>query len=175
VDDLSGMGKSERSKAIERWTSQGGILLLGEQLLHRLTAEADSKAKGERSKKGDKKVEDDLFKTDILVLDEAHTMLKNSGNKVFQALAGVETRRRILLTGTPLTNNVTEYFRMVHFACPGAIHGITTESEFEKQYRYVSPGFVGGASLLISHTSHRMLGNAASRSSLVFRATQELP
>jgi DNA repair and recombination RAD54-like protein len=123
VDNLSGLVKSERKKAIKRWVNRGGILLLGEQLFQRLTREPDSEVK------------DELLKTDILVLDEAHTMLKNSANKVFQALAGVETKRRILLTGTPLTNNVTEYFRMVQFACPGAIEGINTESEFEKVYR----------------------------------------
>lgn len=32
---------------------------------------------------------------DVLVLDEAHTMLKNSKNKVFKALSAIETPRKI--------------------------------------------------------------------------------
>lgn len=71
---------------------------------------------------------------DILVVDEAHTMLKNSEKKVFANLKDIRTKRRILLTGTPLQNNVTEYFQMVEFVRPGAV-GVKSVAEFETEYR----------------------------------------
>lgn len=48
-----------------------------------------------------------LLQPDILVLDESHTMLKNSNTKLYTRLHEIKTRRRLLLTGTPLQNNVS--------------------------------------------------------------------
>jgi transcriptional regulator ATRX len=125
VENLAGKEEYVRVKAVDRWRSRGGILLLGEQLFLSM--------QGRGTKGADKR----LLETDVLVLDEAHTMLKNSNNKVYKVLSAVKTMRRILLTGTPLQNNVTEYFRMIQFAKPGAIYGITNEAEFEREFRCV--------------------------------------
>lgn len=46
---------------------------------------------------------------DLLVCDEAHT-IKNTKALVTQALMQVRTKRRIALTGSPLQNNLTEYY-----------------------------------------------------------------
>jgi SNF2 family DNA or RNA helicase len=51
---------------------------------------------------------------DLVVADEAHK-LKNSNSKLYKALNRVATRRRIALTGSPLQNNLIEYFAMVNF------------------------------------------------------------
>ena len=55
---------------------------------------------------------------DILVCDEGH-VLKNDRTKLFKALFEIETKRRILLTGTPLQNNLKEYYILVNFLRPG--------------------------------------------------------
>lgn len=46
---------------------------------------------------------------DILVCDEAH-MIKNRKADITQALRQVRTHRRIALTGSPLQNNLLEYY-----------------------------------------------------------------
>jgi len=46
---------------------------------------------------------------DILVCDEAH-MIKNTKADVTQALKQVKSQRRIALTGSPLQNNLMEYY-----------------------------------------------------------------
>ena len=46
---------------------------------------------------------------DILVCDEAH-MIKNTRADVTQALKQVKCQRRIALTGSPLQNNLMEYY-----------------------------------------------------------------
>lgn len=46
---------------------------------------------------------------DLLVCDEAHR-LKNSDNQTSRALASLPVKRRILLTGTPMQNNLGEHY-----------------------------------------------------------------
>ena len=59
---------------------------------------------------------------DLFVMDEAHR-IKNDGATLSKALARVATRKRVLLTGTPLQNNLVEYYHMVDFVSPGMLMG----------------------------------------------------
>ena len=67
---------------------------------------------------------------DLLICDEAHR-LKNAETATNQALAQLDCRRRILLTGTPLQNDLDEFYAMVDFTNP-MIFG--TNEQFRKQY-----------------------------------------
>lgn len=65
---------------------------------------------------------------DLLVCDEAHR-LKNNENQTSKALASLPVRRRVLLTGTPMQNDLEEFFAMVDFTNPGVLG---TQEEFRK-------------------------------------------
>jgi transcriptional regulator ATRX len=58
-------------------------------------------------------------------------MVKNAETGIFKALSNVETHRRIGLTGSPIQNNLLEYYRMVSWIRPGLLG---TEAEFEANY-----------------------------------------
>lgn len=58
---------------------------------------------------------------DIVVADEGHRLKSVSGNKTIAALQGLSAGRKILLTGTPLQNNLSELFAMVDFVRPGSL------------------------------------------------------
>jgi DNA repair and recombination protein RAD54B len=53
-------------------------------------------------------------KIDLLICDEGHR-LKNTKIKLFTALNSFKTQKRILMTGTPLQNNLEELFACVTF------------------------------------------------------------
>eukprot|EP00761_Pharyngomonas_kirbyi_P009637 gb/GECH01009654.1/.p1 GENE.gb/GECH01009654.1/~~gb/GECH01009654.1/.p1 ORF type:complete len:914 (+),score=151.79 gb/GECH01009654.1/:1-2742(+) len=57
---------------------------------------------------------------DLMICDEGHR-LKNTGIKTVQILRTVDTRRRIIVSGTPLQNNVDEFFSIVDFINPGLL------------------------------------------------------
>ena len=48
-------------------------------------------------------------KCDLLVCDEGHK-LKNKSIKIYSALKGIKTPRKVILSGTPLQNNLDEFF-----------------------------------------------------------------
>lgn len=51
------------------------------------------------------------------VIDEAHR-LKNQKCKLMEGLNNLEMEHRVLLTGTPLQNNVEELFSLLNFLEP---------------------------------------------------------
>lgn len=61
-----------------------------------------------------------------LVVDEGHR-LKNKNSRLFGALKRLRSRHRVLLTGTPLQNNLTELFMLLHFLHSAKFGGLEEE------------------------------------------------
>lgn len=74
-----------------------------------------------------------------MVLDEAHN-IKNFRSQRWQTLLTFKTRARLLLTGTPLQNNLTELWSLLFFLMPsetaeGGIGGFADLKEFSEWFR----------------------------------------
>ncbi|KAG9392604.1 Helicase SRCAP [Carpediemonas membranifera] len=52
-----------------------------------------------------------------LILDEAHR-IRNAQSRTWSTLLGFKTKRRLLLTGTPLQNDIRELWALLHFLMP---------------------------------------------------------
>lgn len=52
-----------------------------------------------------------------LVIDEAHR-IKNEKSKLSEIIREFETKNRLLLTGTPLQNNLHELWALLNFLLP---------------------------------------------------------
>ncbi|XP_010534308.1 PREDICTED: protein CHROMATIN REMODELING 25 isoform X2 [Tarenaya hassleriana] len=74
---------------------------------------------------------------DLLICDEAHR-LKNDQTLTNRALAALPCKRRILLSGTPMQNDLEEFFAMVNFTNPGILGDAT---HFRRYYE--SPIIMG--------------------------------
>lgn len=66
----------------------------------------------------------------LLLCDEGHR-LKNGESQTFMALNGLNVQRRVILSGTPIQNDLSEYFALLNFANPGYLG---TRNEFRKQF-----------------------------------------
>ncbi|KAK5130502.1 hypothetical protein LTR08_001982 [Meristemomyces frigidus] len=68
---------------------------------------------------------------DIVIADEGHR-LKTAQNKSALAIKSLNTNRRIILSGTPIQNDLAEFYTMVDFVNPGLLNNYTTfKREFE--------------------------------------------
>ncbi|XP_029905787.1 DNA repair and recombination protein RAD54-like [Myripristis murdjan] len=69
-------------------------------------------------------------KVGLVICDEGHR-LKNSDNQTYQALNAMSAQRRVLISGTPIQNDLLEYFSLVHFVNAGILG---TAQEFKKKF-----------------------------------------
>ncbi|GFR72897.1 helicase ARIP4-like [Elysia marginata] len=136
-----------RAAVIAKWKENGGALLIGYEMFRLLSSKkaAPSKAKS-RSKKAEviDVEEEDKNKSlmidmhamlvdpgpDLVMCDEGHR-IKNSSAAISQALKTIKTRRRVVLTGYPLQNNLLEYWCMVDFVRPNFLG---TKTEFSNMF-----------------------------------------
>ncbi|KAL7950486.1 P-loop containing nucleoside triphosphate hydrolase protein [Trichoderma barbatum] len=95
-------GENLRLSIIRDWERDGGVLVMGHEMF--------SKSENDMRKI--------LTQTpSIVICDEAHVM-KNHVKKLHRACQEFRTRSRIALTGSPLSNNVEEYYWMINWAAP---------------------------------------------------------
>lgn len=139
-----------RAKVINEWSTDGGMLLMGYEM-YRLLSLKKSFVSGRRkkSKKSTGPVIIDLDEEDrqqellkgiekalsrpgpdVVICDEGHR-IKNCHASTSQALKSIRSRRRVVLTGYPLQNNLTEYWCMVDFVRPDFLG---TRQEFSNMF-----------------------------------------
>ncbi|XP_073129649.1 protein CHROMATIN REMODELING 4-like isoform X2 [Henckelia pumila] len=85
---------------------------------------------------------------EVLVVDEGHR-LKNSGSKLFGLLNTFTFHHRVLLTGTPLQNNIGEMYNLLNFLQPDSFpslfsfeenfNDLTTAEKVEELKKLVAP------------------------------------
>ncbi|MCO5555305.1 hypothetical protein L7F22_008850 [Adiantum nelumboides] len=75
-----------------------------------------------------------------LILDEAH-LIKNWKSQRWQTLLNFNSKRRILLTGTPLQNDLMELWSLMHFLMP---HIFQSHQQFRDWFNNPITGMVEG-------------------------------
>lgn len=71
---------------------------------------------------------EDLYKANcgLLVCDEGHRLKSAGGNKTVASLRKLPCRRRVILTGTPVQNDLEEFFAVCDFVNPGCLNGLNS-------------------------------------------------
>ncbi|XP_008425774.1 transcriptional regulator ATRX-like [Poecilia reticulata] len=120
----------ERLRALQTWQRDGGVMIIGYDMYRNLSQ--NSKAVNEEWNKELKSVLVDPG-PDFVICDEGH-ILRNESSCVSKAMNGIKTQRRVVLTGTPLQNNLVEYHCMVNFIKKNLLGSL---SEFRN--RFINP------------------------------------
>ncbi|KAL8063013.1 hypothetical protein ABFX02_01G000800 [Erythranthe guttata] len=74
------------------------------------------------------------IKWECMIVDEGHR-LKNKDSKLFSTLTQYSSRHRVLLTGTPLQNNLDELFMLMHFLDAGKFGSL---EEFQEEFKDIN-------------------------------------
>lgn len=122
---------NDRARIIEQWHKGGGVLVMGYDLFRNLSNEKGARLR----KKAREQLQMGLVDPgpDLVICDEGH-LLKNEKTSLSKAVNKIRTLRRIVLTGTPLQNNLKEYYCMVQFVKPNLLGKYT-----EYLNRFVNP------------------------------------
>ncbi|XP_051806542.1 DNA excision repair protein ERCC-6-like [Acanthochromis polyacanthus] len=118
VKEFHGTSKGERTRNLEKVQRRGGILITTYTMLMNNWQQVSSYHGRE-------------FTWDYMILDEAHK-IKNSGTKTAKSVYAIPSKNRVLLTGTPVQNNLREMWALFDFACQGTLLG--TAKTFKTEY-----------------------------------------
>ncbi|XP_040269258.1 DNA excision repair protein ERCC-6-like, partial [Bufo bufo] len=118
VSEFHGTSKKERSRNLEKIQRKGGVLITTYQMLINNWQQLAT-CNGRE------------FVWDYIILDEAHK-IKSSSTKTAKSCSAIPAKNRILLTGTPIQNNLREMWALYDFACQGTLLG--TAKTFKMEY-----------------------------------------
>lgn len=145
--------KFDRLYEIGEWKRTGGVLLISYSLLvPSVLNKKAAKAAPEESRWTDeehKTVRSALLEhPNIVIADEAQ-YFKNPASKVSTVMKQFKTKTRIALTGSPLSNNLAEYFHIINWACKGYLGSY---AEFRDEFELpISRGLYSD----VSRATHR--------------------
>lgn len=111
----------DRAGYLNDWNEEGGIMLMGYEQFRNLV-----NGKGIRKGKAHAGIAETYQKSLVdpgpylVVCDEGH-ILRREQSGLTQAVRKVQTQRRVVLSGTPLQNNLMEYHCMVDFVRPALL------------------------------------------------------
>ncbi|EMD38006.1 DNA repair protein SNF2 family [Gelatoporia subvermispora B] len=111
-------GKAEMLERVARWVAASGrnvsqpVMIVSYETLRTLAAHLQNCPIG------------------LLLCDEGHR-LKNSESQTFQVLNELNVKRRVILSGTPIQNDLSEYFSLLNFANPNFLG---SKNDFRKNF-----------------------------------------
>ncbi|XP_053435433.1 DNA excision repair protein ERCC-6-like isoform X2 [Nycticebus coucang] len=118
VKTFHGPSKDERTRNLNRIQQRNGVIITTYQMLINNWQQLSS-FNGQE------------FVWDYVILDEAHK-IKSSSTKSAICARAIPAINRLLLTGTPIQNNLQELWSLFDFACQGSLLG--TLKTFKMEY-----------------------------------------
>lgn len=124
VNAVVAMG--DRLRKIQAWNDEGGVLLMGYSTFKDLICDDSAKVAHPNKEKTARVTMSEHSNVNyiltqrptLIVADEAHTF-KSSKSALNRAMSLFKSKSRVALTGSPLNNNLEEYFTMIDWISPG--------------------------------------------------------
>ncbi|GAB1303031.1 DNA excision repair protein ERCC-6-like [Apodemus speciosus] len=118
VKTFHGSSKNERTRSLTRIQQRNGVVITTYQMLLNNWQQLAS-------------FNGQAFVWDYVILDEAHK-IKSASTKSAICARAIPANNRLLLTGTPIQNNLQELWSLFDFACQGSLLG--TLKTFRMEY-----------------------------------------
>ncbi|KAJ5381275.1 uncharacterized protein N7496_003703 [Penicillium cataractarum] len=112
----------ERLKTIREWDRNGGVLIMSYEMLRILIVNKPVRLDAEEHELVQHCL---LARSNIIVADEAHK-LRSANSAISQVASRFKSTSRIAMTGSPLSNQLSEYYQMVEWVAPGYLEDPAT-------------------------------------------------
>lgn len=114
--------KHIRLQTLREWNRKGGVLIMSYEMLRILILNK----RANLDERQHEFVKDCLLEgANIIVADEAHK-LRSEKSAISQVASRFKSTSRIALTGSPLSNQLSEYYQMVEWVAPGYLEDPAT-------------------------------------------------
>eukprot|EP01063_Lacrimia_lanifica_P039981 TRINITY_DN8929_c0_g1_i3.p1 TRINITY_DN8929_c0_g1~~TRINITY_DN8929_c0_g1_i3.p1 ORF type:complete len:719 (+),score=291.62 TRINITY_DN8929_c0_g1_i3:81-2237(+) len=109
-----------RKEKLEKWKKKGGVLMMSYELYNTMVGGTRGRNESSELVLPHSAIIDCLQNPgpDVVVCDEGHT-IRNQSSGISTTLNGVQTPKRVLMTGTPMQNCLEELWGMIEFVRPG--------------------------------------------------------
>ena len=124
--------KAARLREIQDWVDKGGVLIVPYSLLvHLVHKPAKTSQINELSGEEQKFVREALFQRSRIVIADEAQHFKNPRSQLSLVMKRFRTKARIALTGSPLANNLEEYFQLLDWTSEGYLGDL---AEFKDEF-----------------------------------------
>lgn len=108
----------DRTQEICEWNDEGGILILSYNIFRSIVKDKAEKNEEQTHQSITENVKNWVLNSPtLIVVDEAQN-LRNHESQIAEAASRLRTRKRIALTGTPISNGLEDYYWMVDWVAP---------------------------------------------------------
>ncbi|OQE24891.1 hypothetical protein PENFLA_c009G02158 [Penicillium flavigenum] len=105
----------DRSEEIRAWNNEGGILILSYNIFRIITKDNVGRNEDQGQQLVNESVKSLVLNSPTLVVVDEAQNLRNQGSQISEAASCLRTRKRIALTGTPISNGLEDYYWMVNW------------------------------------------------------------
>jgi hypothetical protein len=113
--------EQQRFRLVEEWKKKGEVLICTYDMYRNCLRDNSAKYMPYFLDPG----------PDLVVLDEGHKIRNNTAG-ITRVLKSIASKKRIVMTGYPLQNNLLEYYTMIDFVSPGLLGGAI---DFKRKFR----------------------------------------
>ncbi|KAJ5512353.1 SNF2-related protein [Penicillium fimorum] len=119
----------DRTEEICAWNDEGGVLIISYEMFRSLAGNNAYQNEDPEKQSTNEFVKSWLLESPNLVVADEAQVLRNNTTKIAQTTCRIRTRKRIALSGTPLSNGLKDYYWMVDWIAPGYLGTFADFSE----------------------------------------------
>lgn len=108
----------DRTEEICAWNNEGGILILSYNIFRNLVKDKAEKNEEPAQQSVNENAKSWVLNSPTLVVVDEAQNLRNHESQIAEAASRLRTRKRIALTGTPISNSLEDYYWMVDWVAP---------------------------------------------------------
>ncbi|KAJ5165353.1 SNF2-related protein [Penicillium coprophilum] len=109
----------DRIEDIRSWNDEGGVLIISYEMFRNLAGNNAGQKEYLEKQSSNELLKTWLLESPNLVVADEAQVLRNNTTKIAQTTCRIRTRKRIALSGTPLSNGLKDYYWMVDWIAPG--------------------------------------------------------